>query len=128
MFSWENLGTRYLFFLKLINTIRIMITWFKVRIMQSTLLSALIQAQKEYLTHGSSGTSFLIITLSIKRLSCNEHTIKQFSSMYQPRGVRRGGRWERVPKGGYMYTCGRFMLRFDRKQQNPVKQLSFNKK
>ena len=128
MFSWENLGKRYLFFLKLINTIRIMITWFKVRIMQSTLLSALIQAQKEYLTHGSSGTSFLIITLSIKRLSCNEHTIKQFSSMYQPRGVRRGGRWEGVPKGGYMYTCGRFMLRFDRKQQNPVKQLSFNKK
>ena len=100
-----------------------MITWFKVRIMQSTLLSALIQAQKEYLTHGSSGTSFLIITLSIKRLSCNEHTIKQFSSMYQPRGVGWGGRWEGVPKGrGYMYTYGRLMLRFDRKQQNPVKQ------
>ena len=34
-----------------------------------------------------------------------------------------------VPKGrGYMYTCGWFMLRFDRKQQNSVKQLSFNKK
>ena len=28
---------------------------------------------------------------------------------------------------GYMYTYGRFMLRFDRKQQNSVKQLSFNK-
>ena len=27
-----------------------------------------------------------------------------------------------------MYTYGRFMLRFDRKQQNSVKQLSFNKK
>ena len=29
---------------------------------------------------------------------------------------------------GYMYTCGWFMLRFDRKQQNSIKQLSFNKK
>ena len=29
---------------------------------------------------------------------------------------------------GYMYTYGWFMLRFDRKQQNSVKQLSFNKK
>ena len=29
---------------------------------------------------------------------------------------------------GYMCTCGRFTLRFDRKQQNSVKQLSFNKK
>ena len=29
---------------------------------------------------------------------------------------------------GYMYTYGLFMLRFDRKQQNSVKQLSFNKK
>ena len=28
----------------------------------------------------------------------------------------------------YMYTFGWFMLRFDRKQQNPVEQLSFNKK
>ena len=27
-----------------------------------------------------------------------------------------------------MYTYGRFMFRFDRKQQNSVKQLSFNKK
>ena len=27
-----------------------------------------------------------------------------------------------------MYTYGCFMLRFDRKQQNSVKQLSFNKK
>ena len=30
--------------------------------------------------------------------------------------------------GGYMYTGGWFMLRFDRKQQNSVKHLSFNKK
>jgi len=29
--------------------------------------------------------------------------------------------------GGYMYTYGWFMLSFDRKQQNSVKQLSFNK-
>ena len=28
---------------------------------------------------------------------------------------------------GYMYTCGWFMLRFGRKQQNSVKQLSFSK-
>ena len=28
----------------------------------------------------------------------------------------------------YMYTYGWFMLRFDRKQQNYVKQLSFNEK
>ena len=27
-----------------------------------------------------------------------------------------------------IYTYGQFMLRFDRKQQNSVKQLSFNKK
>ena len=35
-----------------------------------------------------------------------------------------GGSKER----GYMYTYGWFMLRFDRKQQNSVQQLSFNKK
>jgi len=29
---------------------------------------------------------------------------------------------------GYMYTYGWLMLRFDRKQQNSVKQLFFNKK
>ena len=29
---------------------------------------------------------------------------------------------------GYMYTYGWFMLSLDRKQQNSVKQLSFNKK
>ena len=40
-------------------------------------------------------------------------------------------RWdgEGVPKGkGYMYTYGWFMLKFDRKHQNFIKQLSFNKK
>ena len=40
-----------------------------------------------------------------------------------------GGRWEGVSKGRrHMYTYGWFMLRFGRKQQNSVKQLSFNKK
>ena len=44
-------------------------------------------------------------------------------------GVGWGGRWEGSSKGsGYMYTYGWFMLRFDRKQQNSGKKLSFNKK
>ena len=51
----------------------------------------------------------------------------QTGALYQPRGC--GGRWEGVSKGrGYMYTYGWFMLRFDRKQQNSVRKLSFNKK
>jgi len=53
----------------------------------------------------------------------------QTGALYQPRGVGWGGRWEGGSKGRrYMYTYGRFMLRFDRKPQNSVKQLSFNKK
>ena len=53
----------------------------------------------------------------------------QAGALYQPRGVGWGGRWERGSKGrGYMCNCGGFMLRFDRKQQNSVKQLSFNNK
>ena len=53
----------------------------------------------------------------------------QTGALYQPRGVGRGGRWERGSKGrGHMCTYGWFMLRFDWKQQNSVKQLSFNKK
>ena len=48
-------------------------------------------------------------------------------ALYQLRGVGWGGRWEGVSKGkGCMYTYDWFMLRFDRKQQNSVKQLSFN--
>ena len=40
-----------------------------------------------------------------------------------------GGRWEGGSKGSeYMYTYDWFMLKFDRKQQNSVKQWSFNKK
>ena len=53
----------------------------------------------------------------------------QTGALYKPRGVGWGGRWEGDSKGrGYMYTYGWFMLSFDRKQQNSVKQLSFNKK
>ena len=36
------------------------------------------------------------------------------------------GDGRKAQRGGYMYTYGWFMLRFDRKQQNSVKQLSFN--
>ena len=51
----------------------------------------------------------------------------QTGALYQPRAVGWGGRWEEGSKGkGYMYTYGRSMLMFDRKQQNSVKQLSFN--
>ena len=53
----------------------------------------------------------------------------QTGALYQPTGVGCGGRWEGGSKGrGYIYTYGCFILRFDRKQQNSVKQLSFNKK
>ena len=51
----------------------------------------------------------------------------QTGALCQPRGVGLGGRWKGGSKGrGYMNTYGWFMLRFDRKQQNSVKQLSFN--
>ena len=50
-------------------------------------------------------------------------------SLYQPREGGWGGRWEGGSKQrGYMYTYGCFVLRFDRKQQNSIKQLSFNLK
>ena len=53
----------------------------------------------------------------------------QAGALYQPGGVGWAGVYEAGSKGsGYMYTYGRFMLRFDRKQQNSVKQFSFNKK
>ena len=53
----------------------------------------------------------------------------QTGALYQPRGVRWGRRWEGGSKGrGYICAYGWFMLIFDRKQQNSVKQLSFNKK
>ena len=51
------------------------------------------------------------------------------TTLYQPRGVEWEGDGEGGSKGmGYIYTYGWFMLRFDRRQQNSVKQLSFNKK
>ena len=55
----------------------------------------------------------------------------QTGALYQPRGVGWGwGRQEGGSKGrGICVTmAGWFMLRFDRKQQNSVKQLSLNKK
>ena len=52
----------------------------------------------------------------------------QTGALYQPRGVEWEERWEGSSKGRwYMYTYGWFILRFDRKQQNSIKQLSFNK-
>jgi len=49
----------------------------------------------------------------------------QIGALYQPRGVGWRGGWEGVSKGwGYTYTYGWFMLRFDRKQQNSIKQFS----
>ena len=46
-------------------------------------------------------------------------------ALHQPRGVGWAGRWEGGSKGRvYLYTYDWFMLRFDRKQQNSVKQLS----
>ena len=51
----------------------------------------------------------------------------QTRALFQPTGQGWGEKWEGSSKGiGYMYTYGSFMLRFDRKQQNSVKQLSFN--
>ena len=53
----------------------------------------------------------------------------QTGALYQSRAVGWGRRWEGgSERRGYMYIYGCFMLRFDRKQQNSVKQLSFNKK
>ena len=53
----------------------------------------------------------------------------QTEALYQPIGVGWGEKWEGGSKGtGYICTYGWFMLKFNRKQQNSVKQLSFNKK
>ena len=52
----------------------------------------------------------------------------QTGALYHPRGVCCGEKWEGTSRGrGYIYTYGWFMLRFDRKQQNSVKQLSLKK-
>ena len=51
----------------------------------------------------------------------------QTGPLYQSGEVGRGGIWEGGSKEKqYMYTYDWFMLRFDKKQQNSVKQLSFN--
>ena len=53
----------------------------------------------------------------------------QTGAPYQPRGVDGEGDKEGSSKEReYMYTYDWFRLRFDRKQQNSIKQLSFNKK
>ena len=53
----------------------------------------------------------------------------QTGALYQPRGVKWGGIWEGGSKGrGDMYTYDWLMLRFDKKQENSVKKLSFKKK
>ena len=51
----------------------------------------------------------------------------QTGALYQARGVGWGGRREGGSRGrGHMYTYGCIMLMIDTKQQNSVKQLSFN--
>ena len=58
---------------------------------------------------------------------CSMAQETQTAALYQPRGGGWGGRWEEGSRGrGYMYIYGGFVLRFDRKQQNSIKQLSFN--
>ena len=53
----------------------------------------------------------------------------QTGALSESREVGWGRRWEGGSKErAYMCTYGWFMLRFDIKQQNSVKQLSFNKK
>ena len=75
----------------------------------------------DYIVHG--------IAKSRTRLRDFHFQETQTGALYQPRRVRWGGRWEGISKGrGYMCTYGWFMLRFDGKQQNSVKQLFFNKK
>ena len=65
----------------------------------------------------------------VSKAACCISQETQIGVLYQPRGVEWGARWEEVRKRrGYMYTYGWFMVRLNRKQQNSVKQLSFNKK
>ena len=53
----------------------------------------------------------------------------QTGALYQPRGVGWGEDVSEVHKGGDIcIPMADLMLKFDRKQQNSVKQLSFNKK
>ena len=51
----------------------------------------------------------------------------QTRALHQTRGVEWGRRHEGGSRGrGHMYIYGWFMLMFDKKQQNSVKQLSFS--
>ena len=51
----------------------------------------------------------------------------QTRALWQPRGVGYGRRWKGDSRWrGRMYTYGWFMLTYGKKQQNIVKQLSFN--
>ena len=53
----------------------------------------------------------------------------QTGTLYQSRGVGLGRRWEGGAKGrGYMYTYADHVEVWQKKNQNSVKQLSFNKK
>ena len=64
-----------------------------------------------------------------KHLGFNLHFLQVPQMRLQWEVAKRAGRREGASKGrGYMYTYGWFMLRFDRKQQDSIKQLSFNKK
>ena len=51
----------------------------------------------------------------------------QTGVLWQSRRVEWGGRWEGSPgRRGHGCTYGWFLLVFDRKQQNSVKQLPFD--
>ena len=56
--------------------------------------------------------------------------VTQTGALYQPRGVGWGGDGREVQKGGHICipTADSCWVGFDRKQQNSVKQLPFNKK
>ena len=71
--------------------------------------------------------------VKVKSLSRVQLLATPWTAAYQAppsMGFSRQEHWSGVPlpSPGYMYTYGWFMLRFDRKQQNPVKQLSSIKK
>jgi len=73
--------------------------------------------------------------VKVKSFSRVRPSVTPWTAAYQASpsmGFSRQEYWSGVPLPSprYMYTCGYgwFMLRFDRKQQNSVQQLSFNKK
>ena len=60
---------------------------------------------------------------SQRGICCMAKKLKQGLCINLEGGIGRGSKGR-----AYMYAYGSFMLRFDRKQQNSVKQLSFNRK